>query len=150
MTFRAMAGLNKKMMASLVKQAREEKGLTQAKLSEAAEVTDETISRLERGAFEPSLTTLIRVADALGLSLDQLVGRDWIAASQPDDPLVKRLSARVAVLTPAAQRLLMGLAEQLPERAAALGEAATEAPERPSRQGASTKKRRARPLAKRR
>jgi transcriptional regulator with XRE-family HTH domain len=62
-------------LANALKLARSRARLTQAQLAERANITDETISRIERGAFEPSLSTLHDIADALGASVDELIGR---------------------------------------------------------------------------
>jgi transcriptional regulator with XRE-family HTH domain len=93
-------------------------GLTQAALAEACGVTDETISRIERGRYEPAVSTLLRLAEALDLGLDQLAGegdRPARKAASPASPIVRRLRARIDVLTPRSQRALLALAELLPE-----------------------------------
>ena len=105
--------------------ARRRAGLTQAELAEASGVTDETISRIERGRYEPAVSTFFRLADALDVSLDQLARdsdrerdrerpRPRRAAAAPS-PIVRRLRARIDALTPAAQRALLAIAEELPE-----------------------------------
>ena len=105
--------------------ARLRSGLTQAQLAEASGVTDETISRIERGRYEPAVSTLFRLAEALDVSLDRLAGdpgRDGGARAHDGSsrgkarlsPIVRRLRARIDVLTPEAQRALLALAEQLP------------------------------------
>ena len=95
------------------------RGLTQAALAEAAGVTDETVSRLERAAFEPSLSTLMALADALGTEIDHLIGRK--AASLPraraGSPVVRRLSSVAESLTSEAQRAVLKLAELLAAQA---------------------------------
>lgn len=57
-----------------IRRARLARGLTQAGLAELSDITDETVSRLERGAFEPSLSTLVAVARALDATLEELLG----------------------------------------------------------------------------
>jgi len=103
--------------------ARRRAGLTQAELAEASGVTDETISRIERGRYEPAVSTFFRLADALDVSLDQLArdserdrerGAPRRAAGAPS-PIVRRLRARIDALTPTAQRALLAIAEELPE-----------------------------------
>lgn len=111
------------MIGRRVRQARERAGFTQAALAEAAGVTDETISRLERGAYEPALSTIVAVVEALGLDLDTVVrprqARVDRAAEPgpPPSPVLRRLVARARVLAPEAQRVLLRLAELLPARA---------------------------------
>jgi transcriptional regulator with XRE-family HTH domain len=108
-------------LAKRVSAARLRSGLTQAQLAEASGVTDETISRIERGRYEPAVSTLFRLAEALDISLDRLAGepvRDGGGArraSSSVSPIVRRLRARIDRLTPDAQRALLAIAERLPE-----------------------------------
>jgi transcriptional regulator with XRE-family HTH domain len=101
--------------------ARLRAGLTQAELAEASGVTDETISRIERGRYEPAVSTLFRLAEALDISVDHLArepDRHHRAETQARprlSPLVRRLRARIDALTPDAQRALLAIAERLPE-----------------------------------
>jgi ribosome-binding protein aMBF1 (putative translation factor) len=52
-----------------VRSERERLGLTQAELAERMGTTQPTVARLEAGGVTPSLDTLHRAADALGLEL---------------------------------------------------------------------------------
>lgn len=54
---------------------RERQGLTQAELAELIETDAAVISHYEAGTRGPAWTTAIRIADALGCSLDELAGR---------------------------------------------------------------------------
>ncbi len=100
-----------------MKTARSHAGLTQAGLAEAAGVTDETISRIERGAYEPAVSTLVALADALRMSLDALVGRAAAAhRKRRVPPLARRLMDSVAALTPEAMSALLRVALLLPRR----------------------------------
>ena len=58
-----------------LKRARWEKDWSVAKLSEVSGVLDCTISAYERGKSGPGLYNAVRLADALGVSLDWLAGR---------------------------------------------------------------------------
>lgn len=49
---------------------RKEKGLTQRELAKAANLTQPAIARLESKAATPQLDTLLKVASALGCSLE--------------------------------------------------------------------------------
>ncbi|MBK7574930.1 MAG: helix-turn-helix transcriptional regulator [Elusimicrobia bacterium] len=54
----------------------DEKGWSQQKLAEAASLSYATITKLEQGrAKEPTIHSMIKLADALGVSIDALVGR---------------------------------------------------------------------------
>lgn len=56
-----------------LKEVREFLGLTQSELAMRAKLTPAAISQLEAGEREPQLGTLVRLADALGVSIDRLV-----------------------------------------------------------------------------
>lgn len=55
---------------------RERKGLTQTGLSKISGVAREQINRYENGKRLPDLSCLIRLRDALGCTLDDLVSED--------------------------------------------------------------------------
>ncbi|MBA7483669.1 hypothetical protein ES707_19186 [subsurface metagenome] len=58
-----------------LKKLREKKGWTREKLAREADVSYHTIIKIERGTIKnPRLDTLVKLAKALGVSLDKLVG----------------------------------------------------------------------------
>jgi transcriptional regulator with XRE-family HTH domain len=58
---------------------RQEKGLTQKQLGEAAGLHPNSIAKLERGEVEPSWQVVIAVSAALGVTC-----QDFTSAAQPD------------------------------------------------------------------
>lgn len=56
-----------------IRQYRQEHGLSQETLSEKADVTPAHFSHIERGHTKPSLPTLIRIANALDITIDDLL-----------------------------------------------------------------------------
>lgn len=54
---------------------RKQKGLTQAQLSAASGINRVSIAKYETGISVPSLKTAERLADALGVTVDQLIGK---------------------------------------------------------------------------
>ena len=62
-------------LANKLKDRRTELGLTQAELAEKVGVTRKTVNTVEHGVFTPSATLAIKLAKALGLSVEQLF---WI------------------------------------------------------------------------
>src|SRR3954462_12593833 len=56
-----------------LKRLRAEKGLSQARLAARAELDPSTVNQIERGAREASPATLRKLADALGVSLADLL-----------------------------------------------------------------------------
>jgi putative transcriptional regulator len=62
-------------LANRLKDRRTELGLTQAQLAEQVGVTRKTVNTVENGVFTPSATLAIRLAQVLGVSVEQLF---WI------------------------------------------------------------------------
>ena len=56
-----------------IRDIRKKQGLTQALLAEKSGVEPSNISHIERAATKLSLPTLVSIANALGVSLDELV-----------------------------------------------------------------------------
>lgn len=56
-----------------IRQARENAGLTQEKLAELVDRTKEAISNIERGVNYPAIETLLRISDAVGMSMSYLL-----------------------------------------------------------------------------
>ncbi len=71
-------------LAQRVRELRSRRALTQERLAETSGVSCETIRRVERGAFFPSLVTINKLADSFGLTLgdffaDRLTPADHLA-----------------------------------------------------------------------
>lgn len=60
-----------------IKKARESVGYSQNKLSIKSGICVQSISNWELGKAFPSIINLIPIADALNISLDELVGRKY-------------------------------------------------------------------------
>lgn len=58
-----------------IRELREEKGLTQKELGAKLGVAQAAVAQWESGKSTPTLPNMVRVADALGVTLDQLMGR---------------------------------------------------------------------------
>lgn len=84
---------SRKNIAANVRRFRQAAGFTQAQLASAADVADATVSRIERGRLLPSVELAGRLAKALDLGVDDLVG------PEPKD-------AKKAQLRPAVARLV--------------------------------------------
>ena len=64
-----------KILSERLKQARLEKGMTQKDLFKKTGLAMSSICLYETGKTEPSLFSTFLLADALGVSIDWLVGR---------------------------------------------------------------------------
>lgn len=71
---------------------RERRGLTQVALGQRAGMAPASISHFETGQRVPSLESLVKLADALGVSVDELIGRAPADAISQVDPLFLRAS----------------------------------------------------------
>lgn len=58
-----------------IRTLRKTRNLYQNTLAEISGVRRERISNIEHGKYCPKITTAIKLADALGVTLDELVGR---------------------------------------------------------------------------
>lgn len=63
-------------MGTILKNLREEKGITQEELAEAVGVSKPFISQLENNRKGMSLATAALIADVLGCTTDRLAGRN--------------------------------------------------------------------------
>jgi transcriptional regulator with XRE-family HTH domain len=87
-----------KNIASNVRRLRVEAGLTQGQLAERADMADATISRIERGRLEPSSTLVAKLAQALKVKVDDLLGSPKDAHGKPKARLRPSISKLVAVV----------------------------------------------------
>ena len=60
------------LLLANIKRIRKEKGLTQKDVAEGSDMLVPTYSRLERGGSNPSLTSIVRIANALDVSVIEL------------------------------------------------------------------------------
>ena len=68
-------GIDMEEFAQRLREIRSARGLTQARLAELLEVSPRVYNRWERDAAIPRLDTLVKIAETLEVSLDELVGR---------------------------------------------------------------------------
>ena len=85
-------------------------GLTQEQLAERAELAKDAISRMERGVQAPRLDTLIKLADALGVSLPTLVDVDGTLEADALPPELADVLRRLREGSPALRRATVGAA----------------------------------------
>ncbi|MBE6648758.1 MAG: helix-turn-helix transcriptional regulator [Ruminococcaceae bacterium] len=68
-----MIAVNYISIGKRIKELRVAKGWTQAKLAEESGIEPSNISHIERAATKLSLPTLINIANALGVTIDEIV-----------------------------------------------------------------------------
>ncbi len=68
--------MTKKEVGQAIRKVREEKEYSREQLARKAGIHSQLIVRWELGISYPTISTLMAVADALDVSLDELVGRN--------------------------------------------------------------------------
>lgn len=62
-------------MRTVIREIRQERGLTQDQLAELSRVPRICISRYESGKYYPSLSNAMKLAKVLGVSVEDLIGK---------------------------------------------------------------------------
>ena len=75
--------LGERQMRLKLREIRERRFLTQQALADMIGTTKANISRLEKGDQRPRPSTVLRLAEALGVKPEELV--EWGAADAPDE-----------------------------------------------------------------
>lgn len=75
-----------------MRQIRELRGMTQAEMGKRAGIAAASISHFETGQRSPSLETLVKLADALEVTVDTLLGRAPLQAAAHIDPVFVQAS----------------------------------------------------------
>lgn len=99
--------MDREMLGRFIAQRRKELNLTQRELAEALHVTDKAVSKWERGAGCPDISLLEPLAEALGLSVDQLLTYQTAPAeAEPaEEPVTSPAVQAVLDLTLAERRV---------------------------------------------
>jgi transcriptional regulator with XRE-family HTH domain len=84
----------KEVVRARIRALRLERGLTQEALCERAEVSVDTVNRVENGTRVPTIDALEKIAIALGASVAELLNKSATRPSKPAQPL-RRLMALV-------------------------------------------------------
>ncbi|MDE5671520.1 MAG: helix-turn-helix domain-containing protein [Eubacterium sp.] len=77
--------MNSKKVGSFIAALRKEKEYTQAELAEILNVSNRTISKWENGDGFPDITILPSVAQALGITVDELLAGEKMPKEEPVD-----------------------------------------------------------------
>ncbi|WP_195927478.1 helix-turn-helix domain-containing protein [Lactococcus lactis] len=81
------------MIKDRLKTVRLEQGYTQKEIADKLGVSQPNYQQWERGVRNPKDTTLSKIADILGVSLDYLKGRDTVIDLAPYEPTEEDLKA---------------------------------------------------------
>lgn len=99
-----------------LREFREQRGLTQTELGVRAGMAAASVSHFETGQRVPSLESLMKLADALEVSVDALLGRVTNDAAAQVDPIFLRASRADAQTLNVVRRVTAALLEEAEKR----------------------------------
>ena len=76
----------KKSMGMMIADFRKEKGMTQAQLAEQMGITDKAVSKWERDLSCPDIGSIPKLAELLGISVEQLMQGESMPAAKEQNP----------------------------------------------------------------
>ena len=90
-----MYEIDKEKFGAFVAQLRKEQGITQKELAQKVYVSDKAVSKWERGLSMPDITLLIPLAQALGITVTELLECQRLEQMAMDSDRVEELMHRV-------------------------------------------------------
>ena len=72
-SFIRSCAMDRKTLGTMIAELRKAKGLTQLELAEKMNVTDKAVSKWERDLSCPDISSIPRLAEILGVSVDELM-----------------------------------------------------------------------------
>lgn len=66
--------VDRRRLSGTITRLRKQQQLTQQQLADRARIPRSTVSHLERGDWLPDLPNAVAIADALGITVDELIG----------------------------------------------------------------------------
>lgn len=104
--------------AERLRKARAARGLTQARLADLLEISPRVYNRWERGTSVPKLDTVVKIAELLAVTVDELVGRRELSEDTPRirNPKLHRLYSQIDQLSDEDQHAAAILLDSLVKR----------------------------------
>lgn len=99
-----------------LRKLREQMGFTQTDLGAKAGIAAASVSHFETGQRLPSLESLMKLADALGVSVDTLLGRAPTAPASEMDPIFLRASRADAQTLGVLRRVTAALLDEVDKK----------------------------------
>ncbi|MEI8592578.1 helix-turn-helix domain-containing protein [Xenorhabdus bovienii] len=104
------------IFATRLREAREARKMTQARLADLLTVNRRVYNRWERGSSVPQLDTVVKIAQALQMSIDALVGLEEPKAPKIHNPKLQALYEQIDSLSDEDQQALIVLMDSLVTR----------------------------------
>ncbi len=89
------------MLSTRIREIRTAKRISQVELAKALGVTKQSVSNWENDNIQPSVDMLARIADALSVSADYLLGRDdkrHLDVTGLSEDAIQRLQALIDIM----------------------------------------------------
>ncbi len=93
--------INFKMIGQRIKSGRKEKGFTQEIFSEMIDISTEHLSRIETGAYRPSLSLIEKISAILEITEEELM-----FGKKSESEITAQLTAKLKYLSPQKQEAL--------------------------------------------
>ena len=107
------AELNYKLVGQRIRAIRKKRGMTQERLAELAEISPQHCSGIETGAAKVSLPALVKIANALNASMDELLLDSISAVEKPS--LMQEVETVFGDATPDETYLMLAQAKSIKE-----------------------------------
>lgn len=101
--------MNQVKMGRLIAELRKQKGLTQQQLADQICLSNKTISKWESGVGCPDIGNLPVLAEALGVSVDELLKGELRAQPEADQTAQRRKWERAVIALAASIGALLGI-----------------------------------------
>ena len=91
-------------MNEQIRKIRRQKGLSQVELGDRIGVSQQVITNYERGIREPDLETMLKIAGALQVSIEILVGEKPVKQDEQTSRALQKRFEQIKKLTPEKQK----------------------------------------------
>ena len=100
-------------MNERIKKIRKQKGFSQIELGKRIGVSQQVITNYERGIREPNIETLLKIAGALDISLEALVGEKPIKPDEQTSRALQKRFEQIKKLPPEKQKAFITFVDAL-------------------------------------
>jgi putative transcriptional regulator len=91
-------------MNEQIRKIRRQKGLSQVEFGDRIGVSQQVITNYERGIREPDLETMLKIAGALEVSIETLVGEKPVKQDEQTSRALQKRFEQIKKLTPEKQK----------------------------------------------
>ena len=100
-------------MSERIKKIRKQKGFSQVELGERIGVSQQVITNYERGIREPNIEMLLKIAGALNVSLETLIGEKPISPEEQTSRALQKRFEQIKQLPPEKQKAFITFVDAL-------------------------------------